>query len=234
MKNVLITGTSRGFGYALAEAYAGQGFHVIACARNICSSKLKKLQETYPDLVDLVNMDVADTDSVEKAALVVREKITDLDILINNAAVHAVDSQSVLEEVNVDNCLDVFNINTLGALRVTKAFLSLLEKSDKKELVNISSESGSITDYSRIKEFDYALSKAALNMESKILQNYLANRGIKVLTLHPGWMRTEMGGEQATYTASESAISVMKVIEQYQNQLDGPIFVDNFGNSLNY
>lgn len=74
---------------------------------------------------------------------------------------HAVDSQSVLEEVNVDNCLEVFNINTLGALRVTKAFLSLLEMGAMKELVNILSESGSITDYNRITEFDYALSKAA-------------------------------------------------------------------------
>ena len=127
MKSVLITGASRGLGYCLAEKYAAKGFYVIACARNINSEKLKNLKITYKDSIQLVAMDVSDDKSVEKAAEEVKQSIQALDIIINNAGVHFNDTDNELESVNLDHCLETFNINTLGALRVSKAFVSLLE-----------------------------------------------------------------------------------------------------------
>jgi NAD(P)-dependent dehydrogenase (short-subunit alcohol dehydrogenase family) len=234
LEKVLIAGASRGLGYALADAYAGKGFFVIACARDTSSPQLAALKKKHDDTVRLVVMDVSRTDSVEQAALRVRRDVHDLDILINNAGVHAEDSFSELEKVNVDNCLATFNINALGPLRVTKAFLDLLEKGTVKELVNISSESGSISDTTRVKEFDYCMSKAALNMQSKLLQNYLGSRGIKVLSLHPGWMRTDMGGPRATFSPVEAAARVIEIADRYRSVLQGPIFVDYTGKTLNY
>lgn len=234
MKNVLITGASRGLGLALARLYAENGFYVIACARNVNSDQLKGLKARCKDEIDLIPMDISQTDSVEKAAETVKKNVTFLDIIINNAGIHATDSLEELENVDIDNCLEVYSINTLGALRVTKAFISLLEKGTLKELINISTEAGSISSSERVKEFDYCMSKAALNMETKLLHNYLAKRGIKVLAVHPGWVKTDMGGMNAQFSPDEAAKNVIAVIEKCGKRLDEPIFVDYTGKKLNF
>jgi NAD(P)-dependent dehydrogenase (short-subunit alcohol dehydrogenase family) len=234
MKNVLITGASRGLGYSLAEGYAAQGFYVIACARDINSDHLQKFKAKYKDNVRLLNMDVSETDSVDQAAFQTEQTVAGLDILINNAAVHSDDSFAEIEKINVDHCLETFNINAVGALRVTKAFIRLLENGTSKELVNISSEAGSISNCQREKEFDYCMSKAALNMESKLLQNYLKGRNIKVLAIHPGWMRTDMGGPNADLSVNEAAANVIGIIDQYKDTLEGPVYVDYSGKPLNF
>lgn len=235
MKNsILITGASRGLGYALVEKYLEKGFYVYACMRNIRNVGCEKLQEKYKDSLFLISIDVSNTDSVKKAAAHVKEMTDHLDVIINNAAVHAEDSFNVLEEVEVDHCLEVYNINTVGALRVTKEFLTLLENGNTKVLANISSESGSIGDCRREKEFDYCMSKAALNMQSVQLQNYLKPKDIKVLAIHPGWIKTDMGGPNAHYHASEAATYISDVIDRLHDELDGPVFVDNTGNKLSF
>lgn len=234
MKNVLITGSSRGLGYALAEEYAANGFYVFACARDIKTDGLKRLKEKYKENISLIIMDVSHSESVERAAEQVKQMVTHLDIIINNAAVHSEDSFAELETVNIDNCIEVYNIDALGPLRVTKAFCSLLDHGELKVLANISSESGSISDCKREKEFDYCMSKAALNMESKLLQNYLIKRDIKVLAIHPGWIRSDMGGANADFSTNESAKNVLNIIDQYKDNLDGPVFVDYTGKALNY
>ena len=234
MKNSLITGASRGFGYCLTEAYLRKGYRVFAGVRGENTGRLPALKSEYGDQLIYVSMDMADSAQVKAAAEQVKQMTTSLDIIVCNAAIHATDSFEVLEEVNVDNCLEVYNINSLGPLRVAKEFLPLLEQSEHGVLVNISSETGSIGDCWRHKEFDYCMSKTALNMESKLLQNYLGERGIKVLAVHPGWMRTDMGGPNATSSPEEAAEKLMKVIEQHGDVKDPVIFVDNDGNQMNY
>jgi len=234
MKNVLITGASRGLGFTLAEEYAAKGFFVFACARNIESDRLKSLKEKYNNNISLIPMDVSQTESVEQAAKEVKQTTAYLDIIINNAAVHSEDSGAELELVNLDNCIEVYNINVVGPLRVTKAFVSLLDNGESKVLVNISSESGSISDCRREKEFDYCMSKAALNMESKMLQNYFMRRNIKVLAIHPGWIRTDMGGANADLSPAESAQNIISIIEQNEENLKGPIYIDYTGKPMNY
>lgn len=234
MYNVLIAGASRGLGLALVEEYAKKGFFVIACSRKGINENLRSLEEKYEGAICVVTMDVADTESVKRTAAQVGEIVSGIDIIINNAAIHATDSGAVLEKVDIGNCIEVYNVNTLGPLRVAQAFIDLLEKSKLKNLVNISSEAGSIKNCTREKEFDYTMSKAALNMESKLLQNYLKSRDIKVLAIHPGWMRTDMGGSKADYSPEESARFVANQIEKYGDDINGPIYVNCDGNVLEY
>lgn len=234
LKRVLITGASKGLGYSLAEAYAGAGYFVIACARNIASVNLLRLKEANQDNVRLVTIDVAKTDSVEKAAAKIRLDVPSIDIIINNAAIHPDGSVLELEKMDVDDCLDTININTLGALRVAKAFLTLLENSSLKTLINITSEAGSIYNSKRVKEFDYCMSKTALNMQSKLLQNYLENKRVTVLAIHPGWMRTDMGGQNAKISSDEAANGIINIIENCSHGQKYPLYIDYKGIPLEY
>ena len=177
-------------------------------------------------------MDVSSSQSVKDAATHVKSYCTQLDIVINNAGVHCEDSFEVLENVNLDNALEVYNINSIGALRVAKEFLGFLENGEDKILVNISSEAGSIGSCNRDKEFDYCMSKAAVNMGSKLLQNYVKDKGIKVLAVQPGWMRTDMGGKSADIDPNEAAECIFKLVEDNKHNLESPVFVDRFGEAL--
>jgi len=161
------------------------------------------------------------------------EKYTDhIDILINNAAIHSETSFEVLENADIDQCLEVYDINAVGPIRVVKAFLQLLKNSQAAQIINISSESGSISTCKREKEFDYCMSKAALNMGTKLLSNYLKKDNIKVLAVHPGWMRTDMGGSNAALDPYETACQLVNLFNQSNNQGDEPIFIDNTGNEF--
>lgn len=233
-KSVLVTGASRGLGNGIVVRYLEMGFRVFACARNTNSTKLIELKKKFDDHLQIIEMDISDTGSVVKAAAQVKALTDSLDILINDAGMHMEDSFKVLEEIQVDDCLEVYNVNTLGALRVTKEMLPLLEKGRTKTLVNISSEAGSITNCPRDKEFDYCMSKAALNMQTVILQNYLKSRNIKVLAIHPGWFRSDMGGPNAHLAVSEAAEGVVKIIDQFGSDLHNPVYIDYNGKTIAY
>ena len=234
MKYILITGAARGIGYGLAQAYGEGGYYVVAGVRNSETENVRRLKATYGERFLAVEMDVSSTPSVIQAAEVVKRTVPYLDIIINNAATHAYDTQETFETCCVDNCLEVFNVNTLGPLRVTQAFFPLLERGTDKLLVNISSNAASIGDTTREKMLDYCMSKAALNMESRILQNSFHQKGIKVLALHPGWVRTDSGGPNNPLSPEESAAYIMRTADKYKDILYGPIYIDYTGKPMNY
>jgi len=231
-KNVLIAGASRGLGYSLTYQYLKSGFTVFAGARNIKCEKLGILKTQFKDRLIVIQMDVASSQSVKKAAEQVKSYCNKLDVVINNAGIHCEDSFEILENVDLDNAIKVYNVNSIGILRVTKEFLGLLQNGDDKVLLNISSESGSIGSCKRSKEFDYCMSKAAVNMASVLLQNYLKERKIKVLAVQPGWMRTDMGGDTADIDPLEAAECIFKLVEENKHNLDAPVFVDRYGEIL--
>jgi NAD(P)-dependent dehydrogenase (short-subunit alcohol dehydrogenase family) len=207
---------------------------VLAAARNIRAEKLSLLKEKYMDRLILLPMDVSNTESVEKAAEKAKQLIPHLDIIINNAGVHYPDTVNVLEEVNIQNCLETININAVGPLRVAKEFVELLDKGTLKMLVNISSDAGSISNCTMGNWFDYNMSKAALNMQTKQLHNYLSGRMITVLAIHPGWIKTDMGGPDAPQLPEEAAKNIMATIANNIGRLDSPIYIDNIGRPINY
>ncbi len=228
-RTVLIAGASRGLGYYLAQKYLEDGAQVLAGVRNPETGQMRELAEKYPDTLILLPMDVSDTSSVEKAAALAAERVDQIHVVINNAGIHADSSFEPLERADLDDCIPVYNVNAVGPLRVAKAFLSLIPEHAGGLIVNISSESGSISTAGRKKEFDYCMSKAALNMGTKLLDNYLCDRGIKVIAVHPGWMRTDMGGQNAHLDPYETACKLAELFGRVDGKDRELTFMDNDG-----
>ena len=230
MKSVVITGASRGLGQCFVRKYLKDGYLVFAGVRDENAVALQNMKKEYQDTLVFLSLEVTDTESVNRAAKKVGEYTKQLDLLINNAAIHNATSFEELETADIDDCLGVYDVNSLGPLRVVKAFLPLLRNCSGAKVINISSESGSIGACRRQKEFDYCMSKAALNMASKLLSNYLKKDHILVLSLHPGWMRTDMGGANADLDPYETACQLAKVIDDAKE--DNSVFIDNRGQAM--
>ena len=223
---ILITGASRGFGAALSLAFAERGATVFGGARGACP-ELERIAQQYPGLVSAVELDVQSTASVERARRTVAEHADALDVVVNNAALRSATVLNELPTIDFDDAKLTLDVNSLGPLRVAQAFLPLLRRGDSPALVNVSSEAGSIGQCGRDREFDYCMSKAALNMATKLLANYL--EGVRVFSLHPGWLRTDMGGPHAALNPLEAARESATLIAREARNRGGPLFMDHAG-----
>lgn len=193
---VLVTGASRGLGRALAGLYVAAGCRVIACMRQGGD----------------VPLDVADPASI--AALGERLEGQSIDIVINNAAVRG--DIGGLESLETDDFLEVMRINALAPLLLARALRPNLRAGGRKVLVNISSRAGSLAEGTLDDEdgdYAYRCSKAALNMATVKLAQDFRRDGIAVISLHPGWVRTDMGGEEAAVDVAESAAGLKALID---------------------
>ncbi|MBP9022092.1 MAG: SDR family NAD(P)-dependent oxidoreductase [Spirochaetes bacterium] len=234
MKSILITGADKGLGFSLAEKFSDNGYDVYAAHLEEKPDSLIELSKKN-NSVKLIRMDVSSDESVFKAVSEFSRLNSDgsIDILLNNAGVHFEESYASLENVDFDIALRTHNINSLGPLRIVKSFLPFVKNGDKKLILNISSEAGSLSDCWREKEFDYCMSKAALNMQSILLQNYLKKDRIKVIAVHPGWMRTDMGGSKADIDSKESADGIFHLAEK-DFALNDPIYMDYKGKIMHW
>jgi NAD(P)-dependent dehydrogenase (short-subunit alcohol dehydrogenase family) len=230
-QTVLITGAEKGLGFSLTAKFLREGFRAFA-GRLADDAGLIRLGNQFPEMLTIVPLDVTDADSVRQAAANVAGRAAALDVLINNAGVHLENSKTDLEQLDLsDQHLQrTMEVNTFGPLRVTQQFLPLLEKGQRRLILNISSEAGSIADCQRQREYAYCMSKAALNMQSKILHNYLVPRGFTVLAIHPGWMRTDMGGPDADIHPDEAAKGIFELATKDWGP-DDPIYVNYDGNA---
>jgi len=202
---VLITGANRGLGLEFARQYAADGWNVIATARN--PDGADEL-ESLP--VETLALDVADPASV--AALARSLEGRPIDLLINNAGIFP--RVRGIEEIDFDDYGQTLVVNTIGPVRVTRALLPNLRASERKTVVNITSRLGSIALTDNGVFYGYRESKAALNMFSRTLANELKPEGFTVLTVHPGWVRTDMGGENANLSPQESVSGMRAVIAE--------------------
>jgi NAD(P)-dependent dehydrogenase (short-subunit alcohol dehydrogenase family) len=227
---ILITGASRGLGFCLVKKYLEDKDIVFAGVRDLTSPNMKELQQKYPETFIPIVMEVTNTESINNAADEVKKYTDKIDILINNAAIHSHSSFQPLEETDLDDCLAVYDVNSIGPIRVVKSFLPFIKGNAGAKIFNISSESGSIGDCRREKEFDYCMSKAALNMGTKLLANYLKKDDILVFTIQPGWMRTDMGGPNAHLDPYENACRLVELFATVNS--DTPMFIDNQGKEL--
>ncbi|HEY5465511.1 MAG TPA: SDR family NAD(P)-dependent oxidoreductase [Clostridia bacterium] len=225
VKHALITGAAGGLGHHLVRVFAHAGYHVYACDLVLGGNPCPEIPggEFHP-------LDVRSPESVAAVAERVTLEAGSLDVLVNAAAILPANSARILEEFDIEDSLRVFDVNALGALRMTKAFLPLLEKGEDKMIVNLSSEAGSMTTHANYTiRYDYCMSKAALNIQTIILQRYLKPRGIKLLAVHPGWMRTSMGGEKAPVEPADSAAGILALAQKYKGRTDDLIYVDYDG-----
>lgn len=230
MRRVLITGASRGFGAALAASFAARGARVFAGARGP-RPVLEAIIEQHPGSVTAVALDVADDASVRRAVSSVQAAVPALDVLINNAAIRSRTVSHPIESIDFADVQRTLDVNAVGPLRVVQAFLPLLRAGAAPLLVNVSSEAGSIGPSGRDREFDYCMSKAALNMATRLLYNYLAG-SVRVLSLHPGWLRTDMGGPRAALDPRAVAETVAERLLGAQPVAEGLLFIDHQGNPL--
>jgi NAD(P)-dependent dehydrogenase (short-subunit alcohol dehydrogenase family) len=204
MTTVFITGANRGIGFELARKYADAGCRVVAAVRDVVRAK------SVLGFAEVVELDVADNNSV--AALRVRFADDTIDVLINNAGTIGPDDQSIAK-MDFDGFLETLNINTLGPLRVTQALLPALQRSNAAKIVTITSKMGSLC-YAPSDHIAYRASKAAVNKVMQCVSTDLKPKGIAVAVIHPGWVRTDMGGAGADIDVGTSAAGIVSVIEE--------------------
>jgi len=195
--NILITGADRGLGFGMAQRLAERGHTVFAGQYLDDWNELERLKQRHPDSLHPVKLDIADQASVEEAKRWMMRHTDRLDAIIHNAGVNGRSAADDPLKQNYDTMLAVYNINALGAIRVTEAFLDMLASGGDKRLLFVSSEAGSVTESSRTDFYAYCMSKAALNMYVKILFNRLRPEGYRFRLYHPGWIKSYMGGKLA-------------------------------------
>lgn len=212
MKTVLITGIGRGIGKALADKFLAEGYFVIGTTY---SSKPAPAAPVAPNL-KTYPLDLSSPDSVKKCADAIRVDGMKIDILVNNAGVITDDEETSLKADKLRASLEV---NLTGTADFTERIIPLMPKSG--HVVFVSSMAGSITDMDDIEGTShhpyfypaYKISKAALNMYARTLAGRLAHEhfDIVVSCVHPGWVRTDMGGEDAPVLPEEAAADIFKL-----------------------
>lgn len=231
MTRVLVTGASRGLGLEFARQWVEAGRRVFGLARDPAGSpELQALAEAHPDALTAVVCDVADGDSVAAARDRVAEDVDALDVVVNNAGVAG--RGDGIEDLDLDSVRRVFEINTLGPLRVTRTFLPLLRAGRKPaRLIHMTSLMGSIEDNRSGGSTPYRISKCALNMASRNLAHDLADEEIVSVVLHPGWVRTDMGGTGAPLPVTDAVAALIRTIEALGMERSGG-FYDREGQPL--
>jgi NAD(P)-dependent dehydrogenase (short-subunit alcohol dehydrogenase family) len=228
-EQIFITGAARGLGLAMTAQLLGRGCQVSVFVRTE-SDALRELQSSSGGRLSIHWGDVTDEASVQQAFAEVAQRLGHLDVIINNAVIYLDGSRPNIEDADLTICARTFEVNSVGPLRVVKHGLPLLRKGQRKLVVNVSSEAGSIGDCRRTTEFAYCMSKSALNMGSKLLQNRLAPEGIEVLVLHPGWFNSS-GEGPAPISAEQASVKVLATILQPRTP-GAPLYVDPDGKAL--
>ncbi len=195
-KIALVTGANRGIGQEIANQLQERGIRVFRGYRT--PSSLLAIHEKHG-----IQLDIADSNSIQNSVSHILKETDKLDILINNAAT-LLDRELPLEELTVETFKQTLEINTVAAFELTQAYLPLLKPATHSRVINISSGAGQLQDMMQWSPA-YGISKAALN--ALTIQQSLAysKYGISVNCVRPGWVRTRMGGDQAPLSVSEGA-----------------------------
>ena len=231
MKTVLITGANRGIGLAFVKQLATQNLMIIATCRS---------PEQADDLIALSNLhanihikklDVNDDNSIELLASDLQD--TPIDWLINNAGISGNDGVTV-GNIERDNFLKVLETNAVSPIKLTDSLLPSLLESQDKLVVCISSRMGSISDNQRGRSYAYRTSKSALNCVMRSFAIDIAEKGVNVLLLHPGWVQTRMGGENGSLTPVESVRRMLEIIENHKDNAHAETLWSHDGSKIEW
>ena len=227
-KKALVTGGNKGIGFAICQGLLDAGFDIFLAARDPDKGKaaIEKLS-TDNNSVQLVELDVADDESIENAVTSVSNRTNSLDILVNNAGIYP-DLRGSQQGVNIltvsrDLLTKAMNTNAFSPIVVTQAFLPLLEKSANSKVINVSSGNGQLDGISANVP-SYSLSKLALNGATILLANALKSKGIAVYAMCPGWVKTDMGGDSAPRTPEQGADTAIWLATETSIEESGKFF----------
>ena len=210
MAVALITGANRGIGLALVKAYAGRRDKVFAAVRAASDrSELDALAEASRGWIEVIEVDVSDPIDIARAKRQLEAE--PIDVLINNAGVSGPDRQSALD-MDFEGLAETLSVNAIAPLRIANAFLPNV-KAAKGKIITLSSQMGQMQSASS-DSLAYRVSKAAVNKLMRGLATELKPQGVPVLIVHPGWVRTDMGGDGAPLSPEESAAGMLKLIDK--------------------
>lgn len=203
-KTVCITGGNRGVGKALVTKFLEEGFYVFATSRN----------GVIPDLqnanLQVIPLEITSTTSIASVVQFLKEKQIVLDLLINNAGV-GLDLHDL--QPNIETVKATFATNVFGLIEFTEACIPFIAK--QGTIFNISSIMGMLQRDTEVSNATaYRMSKSAVNMYTKTLAARLRDNAIKVVSIHPGWVKTDMGGENAAISPQESANGILALYQQ--------------------
>ncbi len=210
MATYFITGCNRGLGLEMAQQLVQRGERVIATCRDIATaSDLTELALRSQGL-SLIEMDMASLESMTEAVALLNEE--PIDVFINNAGIYG-PRDANFGNVAGDDMALVLHVNAIAPLQLTQLLIPRLRTGKGKKLAFVSSKMGSIADNGRGGSYIYRCSKTALNSVVKTLAVDLAEEGFIAAALHPGWVRTDMGGPNGLIDAEESVRGMLQVIE---------------------
>lgn len=204
MTIALVTGSNKGIGFEIVRQLAKKGIEVILSSRDekrgleACDILNKEGLK-----VDYHQLEVTDEKSIDEMASFIEKKYGRLDILVNNAGIMS-DSGSVFKNNNIENIKQTMETNVYGPLLIVQKLLPLMKKNNYGRIVNVSSGMGQLSDMNG-GYTGYRLSKVSLNALTKIMAYELKDTNILVNTMCPGWVKTDMGGQNASLTTEEGA-----------------------------
>lgn len=220
MSTILITGAGRGLGLEFARQYAADGWSVIATVRNpAAGAPLAALGRA----VEVHLLDLGERAAIRRLAEELGGRA--IDILLNNAGIYGPrDAAQSFGSLDWAEWMRVLQTNVLAPMAMAEAFADGVARSERRLIVNVSSQMGSMGDGGSGGAYMYRSSKAALNALTKNMSVDLAPRGITVISVHPGWVRTDMGGSGATLSPEESVAGLRKVFAKAGPQRSGRFF----------
>ncbi|WP_076411527.1 SDR family oxidoreductase [Shewanella sp. UCD-KL12] len=220
-KHLLITGANRGLGLTMVKHYLNDGWNVTACCREPEQAhELTQMLNQYETL-SVFQLDVTDHGAVQQLADSLKND--PIDLLINNAGYYG-PKGGYLGQTDADEWRRVFEINTISPLKVLEAFRHNLKQTPSSIFAVLSSKMGSMGDNSSGGAYIYRSSKAAINAVVKSLSIDLKGEDITAVALHPGWVRTEMGGPNGLIDTEESVTGLKQVLDQLNIENTGKFF----------
>lgn len=221
----VVTGGNRGIGKEICRQLAEKGVRVILTARDQGRGEAARSELAKGNLHVLFHpLDVTDPASIEALRAFIEKEFGRLDILVNNAAV-LLDQGMRGVSIPIGVLREMMEVNTFAPLMVSQALIPLLKKSRSGRIVNVSSGMGSLATMGGGNPA-YRISKAALNAVTRILADELKGSGVHVNSVHPGWVRTDMGGRHASRSVEEGADTPVWLALQPEGGPTGGFFRD--------
>lgn len=213
MKRAVVIGASRGIGLAFVRQLVGRGDRVWATLRDPDSApELQDLTGSAGGRLRLLPLEITNDDSLEAAFTAIQAETPALDLLISNAGIYPRNER--IGTLNREVMINALHTNAIGPALLIQRFVELLRAGNTPKVVTISSRLGSLAITQSGANYSYKSSKAALNMLLRGIAFELAPAGITAITMHPGWVQTDMGGPSAPLTPEESVRGMLAVIEE--------------------
>jgi len=221
MNNILITGSNRGIGLELVKQYADANWRVFACCRSPKEATNLQALAKLQDNISIHSLNIADPKEIVNLAQELKN--IPIDILFNNAGIYG-PYDANFGNTNQKQWLECFNINTISPIKVAEAFVTHVANSELKIIATMSSKMASMADNSSGGSYLYRSSKAALNAAMTSAAIDLKSKGIKVAILHPGWVKTDMGGPNAEISTDECVLQLKKILSELTLDKSGSFF----------